>query len=100
MAGVQEIDPDLEILLILDSPQLNGLAPELVIYRDRVQVEAARIEKASCSSCTQRKVYRALKKIAMELAKTVFKSPELQKVMDALQASAAQALSQKEEVTV
>lgn len=96
MASVQEIDPDLEILLILDAPQLEGLAPELAIFRDRVAVEAAKIAGASCSGCAKRKVQRQLRRIARDMTKLIFSSSDLQGVMDALYTSARQAAAKEE----
>lgn len=90
MDSIQDIDPDLEILVILDSPQLDGLAPELAPYRDRVQEAAAKIASASCSSCARRKTHRILQRIAAEMTKKIYASPALHRVLDALFTTAAQ----------
>ena len=91
MESLQGVDPDLEILMILDAPQLQGLAPELVPYRDKVEQLGKKVETASCSSCTRRKVQRALVGVAREVAEKIYSTPELQGVVDALMTSALQA---------
>jgi hypothetical protein len=85
------IDTHLEILVLLDSPLLPGLAPELVPLRDRVAAEIAKLEAARCTNCAKKSIHRNLRRIAEEMGAMIRKSPDLQRVVDALQISSAQA---------
>jgi hypothetical protein len=89
-APTQAIDPNLAILVVLDSPQLDGLAPELTPLRAKATKVAEGINTARCSSCAKRSAHRALLAIAVELRTLVASNPSLQRVIGVLQTAAAQ----------
>lgn len=89
-APAQVIDPNLAILIVLDSPQLDGLAPELTPLRVKATKVAEGINAARCSSCAKRSAHRALLAIAVELRTLVASNPSLQRVIGVLQTAAAQ----------
>lgn len=89
-APTQVIDPNLAILIVLDSPQLDGLAPELTPLRAKATKVAEGINTARCSSCAKRSAHRALLAIAVELRTLVASNPSLQRVIGVLQTAAAQ----------
>ena len=81
----------LDILDILSSPLLPGLAPELVPFRDQAAVIVAKFEgHHSCNSCARNAAWAGLASIAMELNKRRNENPELAAVFSTLLTSAEQ----------
>lgn len=85
------IDSDLEVLLILGSPQLDGLAPELTGFRDELEKISLPLDTASCTGCAKRGIRRRLGALAARVSDTIKASPQLQGVVDALMTTAIQA---------
>lgn len=92
------IDTNLDILRILDSPQLPGLAPELIPFRDRALAIAKSLgTPQGCQSCAKAAAHRGLLAIAIELRTVLAGNPTLLGIVEILGTPAAQA---KKEVQI
>lgn len=85
-------DPRLSPLLMLESPHLDGLAPELVQFREKVLEEVDKSQKAGCSGCAKKVLNRNLRRIVADMAAAIDASPELQRVVGVLKITAEQRL--------
>ena len=84
----------LEVLVALESPLLDGLAPELVDIRARASQAAAKLEGPSeCSSCERGRVLRTLAVLAEELQGKLDADPALRSVFPSLMITAKQSMS-------
>jgi hypothetical protein len=81
-------DNDFDLLIMLDSPLLDGMAPELTPYRKRV-IEAGTV-KEGCSACEERKRIERLTHLQIEIANFVEANPALKSLVPQLIASAKQ----------
>lgn len=82
----------LDPLIALDSPLLDGLAPELADLRARATAAAALINNPQgCSSCARGRANRELTAVAIDLAARLAANPALVAVFPALLTSAKQA---------
>lgn len=84
----------LEVLIALESPLLDGLAPELVLLRTRVAEVAAALDKpAECTGCERGRVLRTLAVFAEELQARLDADPALRSVFPSLMITAKQSMS-------
>jgi len=83
----------LDVLVALESPLLDGLAPELVGLRARAAEAAAHLEDpAGCQGCARAAVIRTMTVLATELQATLDSSPELRGLFPALMTTAQQSM--------
>jgi hypothetical protein len=81
----------LDPLIALESPLLDGLAPELKDLRDRAHAAAVRLDNPKgCSSCVKKQVTRALADVAKDLELRMVANPALAQVFPTLLTSAKQ----------
>ena len=77
-------DPRVERLTVLDSPQLELMAPELVPLRDQLADHRAREKAAGCSSCAQKQTRLAIAQAAIQLDLALAQAPALADVVQFL----------------
>jgi hypothetical protein len=88
--GAAEIG-EINALVALESPLLQGLAPELIDLRDRAVEVANRMEApGGCSSCAKQRGALDLRIIASELMARVNNSPQLSGIFPSLMITAKQ----------
>ena len=84
----------LDVLKALESPLLDGLAPELVELRAEAVGVAERLEgPQKCEGCARNAAMRALADIAMRINNKLQEDPHLAEVFPALMTSAEQVLA-------
>jgi len=84
----------LEVLIALESPLLDGLAPELGGLRTRAAEAAAKLDgPTECTGCERGRVLRTLAVLAEELQAKLDAEPALRAVFPSLMITAKQSLS-------
>lgn len=80
---------DFELLIILDSPLIDMMAPELLPLREEARA-MVRETKQDCTPCQQRALYARQLKLQIQLVELLQTNPSLAELVPQLRASAKQ----------
>jgi hypothetical protein len=82
---------NIEILRILDAPQLAALAPELMQFLPPIQEIGRRVSSADCTTCARNAALVELQVLARRIQDVIDGSPALRDVIPTLMQAALQA---------